>query len=197
MSLGYEGNESTDENIIRELLSLRDYLEKRIKELEEDAEKFKSLFKIVDEVITTKSFKRAEAISSNKVEETQRLDLKEEVPLKTSTGTLLATMYVGEQEARIVPDRELTFNVNTPPFQTFLIARILEPMRREDIENSQKGVIPSNQVFSYETITEDDVIRELVVKNFRERNRLREIISSARWTLEKMYENISTSENIN
>jgi len=53
--------ELIEEEIIRELMGLRSYLEKRIQELEDEAEKLKALFKIVDEVIVTKSLKKAEA----------------------------------------------------------------------------------------------------------------------------------------
>ena len=45
-----------DEEIVKKLIELRIYLENRIQELEGEAEKLKALFKIVDEVIVSKSF---------------------------------------------------------------------------------------------------------------------------------------------
>ena len=163
--------ESIDEEIIKELMGLRGYLEKRIQELEDEAEKLKALFKIVDEVIVTKSFKKAESIPippAAKPEAPPSPSYTEEVPLKTSTGTLLATMYVGEDEAKIVPAEDLTFTLTTPPFQTFLISRILEPMRIKDNEDSQKGEVPPNQIFSYKTLSEGDSIKELVNQKLRD-----------------------------
>jgi len=188
------GKESIEEDIIKELMSLRSYLEKRVQELEDEAEKLKSLFKIVDEVIVTKSFKKAETIPVAKTVPPPRPKFNEEIPLKTSIGTLLATIYVGEDEARMVPAEGIIFTLTTPPFQTFLITRILEPMKAKDSEDSQKGEVLPNQICSYETITEGDVIKELIIKNFGTRKRLRDIISSARWTLEKMYEKVGTSD---
>lgn len=185
--------ESIDEEIIKELMELRSYLERRIRELEEEAEKLRALFKIVDEVIVTKSFKKAETIPVAVPEKPSPPKPKEEIPLKTATGMLLATIFVGEEDARIVPAEELTFTVNTPPFQTFLVTRILEPMRVKDSEDSQGGMIPPNEVFTYETITEGDIIKEVILRNFGSRKRLREIISSSRWTFEKMYEKVHTS----
>lgn len=185
---------SIDEEIIKELMDLRGYLEKRVRELEEETEKLKALFKIVDEVIVTKSFKKAEAIPIAAPEKPPQPEFKEEIPLKTSTGVLLATIHVGDEDAKIVPAKELTFTVSTPPFQTFLITRILEPMRVKDSEDSEEGAVPPNQVFTYEVVTEDDVIKELIIRNFGSRNRLREIVSSSRWTFEKMYEKVRTSD---
>ena len=186
--------ESIDEEIIRELMGLRNYLEKRIQELDDETEKLEALSKIVDEVIVTKSFKKAETIPVAKPEAPPPATFKEEIPLKTSIGTHLATMYVGEDEAKIIPAEALIFTISTPPFQTFLINRILEPMRVKDIEGSQKGEVLPNQIFSYETVTEGDVIKEVLIRDFRTRKRLREIVSSARWTLDKMYEKNRTSE---
>ena len=193
MSQDDRGKESLEEEIVKELLSLRSYLEGRIRELEEETEKLKTLFKIVDEVIVTKSFKKAEAIPVTAPEPPPSPKFKEEIPLKTSTGTLLATIYVGDEDARIVPAEGLTFTVSTPPFQQFLITRILEPMRTKDLEASQEGTLMPDQVFSYETVTEGDVIREVIIKNYGTRKRLREIVSSSRWTFDKMYEKARAS----
>ena len=173
-------------------MNLRSYLEKRIQELEDETEKLQALFKIVDEVIVTKSFKKAETIPVARPEVPSRPVFKEEIPLKTPIGMLLATIYVDEGEARIIPAEGLTFTTNTPPFQTFLLTRILEAMSIKDSEDSQRGELFQNQVFSYDTVTEGDVIKELIIRNFRTRRRLREIISSTRWTLEKMHEKIRT-----
>jgi len=148
LNLDDEKNEPIDEEIIVKLMSLRSYLEKRVQELIDETEKLKALFKIIDEVIVTKSFKKAETIPVAKPEALSHSVFKEEIPLKTSVGMLLATMYVGEGEARIIPAEGLTFTTTTPPFQTFLLNRILESMRIKDSENSQRGELLPNQVLS-------------------------------------------------
>jgi hypothetical protein len=66
-------------------------------------------------------------------------------------------------------------------------------MRTKDQEASQKGVIMPTQTLSYEIIAEGDVLKELIIRNYGTRRRLREIISSSRWTFDKMYENLRTS----
>jgi hypothetical protein len=42
-------------------------------------------------------------------------------------------------------------------------------------------------MFAYNVVTEGDLIRELILRNVDE-DRLKELKSSIRWTLEKMYE---------
>ena len=174
-------------------MDLRSYLEERIRQLEEESEKLRTLSKIIDEVILTKSFKKAETIPVTTPKTLPASQYKEEIPLKTATGMLLATIFVSDEEARIVPAENLTFTTSTPPFQQFMITRILEPMRVKDAEDSQKGLVMPDQILSYEVAAEDDVIKELIIKNYGDRKRLREIVSSARWTFDKMYEKIRTS----
>ena len=200
MFLGQDnrGAETIDEEIIKELMSLRSYLEKRIAEVEEESEKLGALFKIIDEEIVMKSFKKAESISVTAPNQSPPTPpptspTTYEVPLKSSDGVLLATMYVGEDNAKIVPIQELTFDTNMSPFQSFFVARILEPIRAKDVEDSQSGLMSPDQVFSYKIVTEGEIIKEIILNNFGTRNRLRDIISSSRWTFEKMYDKIQNS----
>lgn len=193
LSRDYDEGETIEEEIIRQLMDLRGYLETRMRELDEESEKVKALYKIVDEVIVTKSFKKAETIPTASTEKPSTPAFKEEIPLKTSMGMLLATIYIGDDEARIVPAEGIVFTMSTPPFQQFLISRILEPMQVKDKEESEKGLIMPSQTLSYETVTEGEVIKKLIIRNYGTRNRLREIVSSSRWTFDKMYEKSRTS----
>ena len=186
-----------DEEILRKLMELRSYLEKRLKELEEESERLRTLSKIVEEVVISKSFRVAETLQptpTKKEAPPTTSEPAENIPLKTSQGVLLADMYVTSQNVRIVPVEALTFSVNTPPFQTFFITRILESMKVKDDEAVKQGQFLPEQALSYNVVTEGDVIREVAVRNYGDERRLREIKSTCRWTLEKMYERIQLSE---
>ncbi len=195
---------SLDEEIIRRLIEVRVYLDERIRSLEDEVDKLKSLFKIVDEVIISKSFRTTEPITQPKPETTQKasqptvktaapsieatIPQGEEIPLKTQNGRLLANAYTTEEEMHIIPEKELTLTVNTPPFQSFFVNRILESMRLRDQEDAASGAIPPSEVFEYHVVTEGESIREITIRNYGSPKRLREIITTARWTLEKMNE---------
>jgi hypothetical protein len=97
-------------------------------------------------------------------------------------------VYTDDYEIRIVPAEGLDYTVSTPPFQSFLLTRILDPMRARDAEAAQRGEITSDKILSYEVVRDGDVIREVRVRNYGDERRLREIRTASRWTLEKMYE---------
>ena len=77
--------------------------------------------------------------------------------------------------------------MNTPPFNTFLVDRVLAKMQEKDSEMVRMQQLVPEQMFAYNIIRDGDLIREIVMRNVDE-ERLKELRSSIRWTLEKMYE---------
>jgi hypothetical protein len=51
----------------------------------------------------------------------------------------------------------------------------------------RRGQLTPDKMFAYNIVREGDLLREIVIRNADE-ERLRELKSSIRWTLEKMYE---------
>ena len=202
---------SIDEEIIQKLMELRTYLGTKLEQLEDEQEKLRALFKIVDEVIVGKSFKRAETAAPPTIDESPTKPASvptdeiaprpaelaapagEEVPLRSQTGVLLATMYITETEAQIIPAPDMNFTTSTPPFQSFLIGRILEPMRQKDVEAVRSGVLMPDQALQFEPILEGETIRRIVIKNYGDTRRMREIMTTTRWTLEKMAQKTSAT----
>jgi hypothetical protein len=64
-------------------------------------------------------------------------------------------------------------------------------MQEKDNELVRLKQLPPDKMFAYNIIREDDLIREIVLKNVDE-ERLKELRSSIRWTLEKMYEKMKS-----
>jgi uncharacterized coiled-coil protein SlyX len=191
---------SQDAEKIKKLIAFRKKLEEKIKELESELEELRATLETVNSILLEKGFKRAEIAKSPA--EVEALLPKEEVKvehppsqmvyesltqLKTATGELLANLYISGNLLRVVPAEDKEFSVNTPPFTPFLVERVLAKMQEKDSELAVAGQLTPDKVFSYNIVKEGDVIREITIKNFDE-NRLRELKSSIRWTLEKMYE---------
>jgi len=109
------------------------------------------------------------------------------IPLKTVTGDLLADLYVGEDLMRVVLAEDKSFDVNTPPFTSFLVERVLAKMQEKDREVASTGEITPDKILSYNITRDGDLIREITIRNVRS-ERSRELKSAIRWTLEKMYE---------
>jgi hypothetical protein len=114
-------------------------------------------------------------------------------PLKTVAGELLATIFTSENSLRVVPAEDKTFDINTPPFAQFLVERVLTKMQERDNELVRTGQLGPDKIFSYSIVQEGDVIREIVIRNV-DADRLRELKSSIRWTLEKMYEKMRSQD---
>ncbi len=186
---------------VRKLAETKAKIERRIRRLEDEIESLRSVLDAINSTLAEKSFKRAEIapkLESLKplsptieaAEASPKAEYKQMVPLKTATGTALAQMQIEDDYIRVTPTEGMQFNVNTPPFQAFLINRILEPMREKDKEALGTGEIPPERALSFEVVQDGDVVREIVIRNYRDPRRLQEIKTSLRWTFEKMYEKI-------
>jgi hypothetical protein len=196
---------------VKRLLSFKKRIEKRIEKLESELKELRSILESVNSVLLAKGFKRAELIKKAPVEAPPTLqpsteeavqpisipmlkpetapaaEFKEVIPLKTSSGELLANLYISDNFLRIVLAKDKNFNVNTPPFNQFLIERVLAKMQQKDNELVRAGKLKPEQIFTYNILRDGDFIREIHVKNFDD-ERLRDLKSSVKWTLEKMYE---------
>ena len=183
-----------EEGEIKKIAELREVLEEKIKNLEAELERMKFLLEIVNRILVERSFRRAGEISKIKTTRQAEAPLPAKkilrtIPLKTSSGELLARMYVEEDQIRIVPAEDKEFDVNIPPFNAFLIDKILEKMKEKDEDLVRQGKLMPSEVLSYEVEKEGNILREIRIRNADEQ-REREIRSATRWTLEKMYEKI-------
>jgi uncharacterized coiled-coil protein SlyX len=197
---------SQDSEKIKRLVSFKQKLEKRVEELESELKELQATLEALNFILLEKGFKRAE-ITKPSIE-IEALVPKEEVtvepspplppteyesviPLKTVTGELLATLHVSEDSLKVVPAEDKSFNVNTPPFTPFLVERVFAKMQEKDNELARSGQIALEKIFCYNIVREGEVIREITIEHIDE-DRLRELKSSIRWTLEKMYEKMKS-----
>lgn len=199
---------SQDSEKIKAIVAFKKKLETRIKELDSELKDLQATLDTVNSILLEKGFRRPE-ISKQPIE-AEAVPSKEEIitepappsvpsceetenvtQLKTSSGELLARLFVGEDSLRVVPAEDKKFDIKTPPFSHFLVERVLLRMQERDRELVKAGQLAPDGVFCYNIIRDGDTIQEIVIKNFDE-DRLRELKSSIRWTLEKMYEKLET-----
>jgi hypothetical protein len=122
----------------------------------------------------------------------QPMEQETVIPLKTMNEEPLALMYFEKQQIHVMPDESKKFSVNTPPFSNFLVEKVFAKMQEKDKELVRLGQLSSDKMFSYNIVREGELIREIIIKNVDE-ERLKELKSSVRWTLEKMYEKMKQS----
>ncbi|MEM2272953.1 MAG: hypothetical protein QXX56_01905 [Candidatus Bathyarchaeia archaeon] len=188
-----------EEAKLKKIAELREILEERIKSLEAEIEGLRIILEFVNNLLLEKSFKRAEEMIPTKVSEVvapiaqpQIMESSRIIPLKTSSGELLANIYVEDRNLRVVPETGKKFDVNVPPFEAFLVEKVLNKMRELDQEAVRKGELTPEEAISYEVKKDGSIIKEIFIQNVTPQ-RERELRSAIRWTLEKMYEKIKSS----
>ncbi|HSQ48729.1 MAG TPA: hypothetical protein VLL96_03490 [Candidatus Deferrimicrobiaceae bacterium] len=122
----------------------------------------------------------------------QHTEQESVIPLKTMTEDPLAIMYFDKQTIHVLPDESKNFSINTPPFTNFLVEKVFAKMQEKDKELVRLGQMSTDKMFSYNIVREQDLIREIVIKNVDD-DRLRELKSSIRWTFEKMFEKMKSA----
>jgi hypothetical protein len=185
---------------VKQLAELKAKLQKKLESLREEVKTLESLISVVDSLLVSKSFRRVEAPQLPQVQPTQveigpapqvpEAATQETLTLEASDGVLLAKMYVTDRDAHVVIEPSLNLYVSTPPFQSFLVSRVLDSMKSKDLELVKEGKLNPDRVFDYELKIEGDAIREIRIRNYGDKRRLRELRTSIRWTLEKMYEKL-------
>jgi len=180
---------SEDSEKARALAAIKEYIERRIKELQDELEILESMRSFVDEELASISFKKATEAKPVKPSapapapvlqpEAERLRV-----LKSRSGEVLARVAVSPNEVRFLIEPKINLTRDSRPLQSFLLKKVLESMSKADRERVDKGLIPPGHELDYDIIYEGDRVKEIVVRNFREEYRLREIVNAVRWTLE-------------
>ena len=198
---------SQDSDKMKAIVAFKKKLEKKIEELDSEMKELQSTLETVNSILLDKGFKRGdikeiqsvtkETVSPKEVTEkvsekpTARAQPTSEsesvIPLRTLDDEPLAIIYVDKQSLHVLPDERKNFSIDTPPFSHFLVERVLTKMQEKDNELVRMGQLTPEKTFAYNIVHEGDLIREIVIRNVDE-ERLRELKSSIRWTLEKMYE---------
>ena len=173
---------------LERLADAKKVIEKQIEEIETEITLLRECLKLIDKELSKKSFITAEKLveeKQRKEEWTESINItyrheKEEV--------LLAKIYINREkrEMKIVP--ELKFSKGIPPFQSFLINRVLEKMKEKDEEQRLENEVRDRRIFEYEVITDNDTIKWISIKNIAVDERIISVKNAVRWTFSRMYE---------
>lgn len=181
----------SEEERLRRLADLKAYLERKIRELEDEVLRLRSYLDAVDSSLAEKSFRKVEVPTATSPPTVQAAQGTQTVPINTVTGGHLADMLVDQDSIRILPDPKINFDVNSPPLKAFLLGRILEQMQAKDQEGARAGQLPPDKVLSYRIDQENNVMKEITIRNYRDDKRLFELKNAVRWTFRRMYEKLT------
>ncbi len=179
----------------KRLLQFKETMEQRMAELEAEAADLREAMAAIDRMIVAEGF-RTPTVPEDAPQPTQRVEtpqpesFEEGMSITSKDGAVLGRMRVKGKILVFEPQSEYEFKTDIPPFQSFLVERVLANMSSSDRERAANGEIDQSEILEYEVVEEDGVLKELRVRNYGGERRLREINSSLRWTFDKMYDKI-------
>ncbi|MBE3116320.1 hypothetical protein IMZ68_03870 [Candidatus Bathyarchaeota archaeon] len=207
---------SQDQEKMKSLMAFKKRLEDKLASLEDETIELQASLDTVNSILLDKGFRRGDlkelptspAMPKEVMLPKQEVEVPIEskpavasaqsskepesvIPLKTMNEEPLALIYFDKQSMHVLPDESKNFSTNTPPFTNFLVERVFAKMQEKDAELVRTGHLTTDKMFSYNIVREEDLIREIIIKNVDE-ERLKELKSSIRWTLEKMYEKMKS-----
>jgi len=111
-------------------------------------------------------------------------------PLKRAKDNLLiSNAEYTPTYVRIALVDDINLNINTPPFKTFFLNRILDGMKMKDREKVQKGELIESEIIDYKVENDENgKINSVMISNYGERERLNEIFNTATWVFTRMLE---------
>ena len=187
------------EEQIQDVVAMKDNLIKQMGKHQNAIEILEKNLTILDLVLKESSFTKASTLSTVKTLElstkipTASIEKSEEssIPITSgSDGKIIANAYITPDQVSIVLEGNMEINADTPPFKSFFIDRIIGEMKRKDSAEAENGKIQKDSVIDYIINKNGSDIREIIIKNYRQKERVNEIINTAGWSLTRMLENI-------
>ena len=108
-------------------------------------------------------------------------------------NTPVARVHVTSEEVTIIPEDNIKISIETPPFRSFFLNRILQGMKNKDLDKSKQGQLSESDIINYDITTEEenkDILKKIKIKNYRDKERINEIFNTAAWVLTRMLDKV-------
>jgi len=195
---------STSDEQLKRAADLKLWLESRIAELQEEMEKLKEAQAMVDALLRASSFRPAsEVLAASPVarakEAPRTISVAEpaeaggQIPeirelRRDKGGETIAIAQITADRVVVEPVAEVTLKAETPPFKSFLVGKILTNMKTKDEELASKGKLERGKELRFVVNEKGGRISSLTIENYRENERLTEILNTVGWTFSRMLE---------
>ena len=177
--------EFTEEQI-KDILDLKDQITTQIEQHKVEIENLEKNLRVLNLIIKQSSFTKASSLGTTS--KSTKSDYS--IPIKKGhDGPIIANAYVTSEQVSIVLDESVGLNDETPPFKTFFLDRIIGGMKKKDSEEAQSGRLQKESIIDCIVNKNGSNIREIIIKNYRNQERVNEIINTATWSLSRMIEN--------
>ena len=194
------------EEQVKEIVSLKESLIEQIDRHQESMEMLEKNVTVLDLFLKDSSFTKASQLEIKTVvsqddskttgsQDDSKSEVKPEensIPIKRGNdGKIIANAYITPEQVSIILDNEIIINADTPPFKSFFLDRIIGEMKKKDSIEAENGKIQKESIIDYIINKNGSDIREIIIKNYRQKERVNELINTAGWSLTRMLENIN------
>ncbi len=189
---------SPDDVQMRDILATKEYLMRRAEECQTELDHMQRCIKIVDSFIAKSSFTRASQLPKTPAEPGTGRPAPEPTPEPTQpdasqadsqpiviNSQAVAHTTMTPDELRITIGDGVILRSEGSPLKTFFVDRIIGSMRSRDEARAKSGGLNPAEIIEC-TISEDEQIRHIAVRNYRDKERADEIIKSVSWSLSRM-----------
>jgi hypothetical protein len=192
----------TDEQI-EKMLELKESLVDKMAKHQDELDFLQKNLDILDVVLKGSSFTKASSLPrksepnvETKVKEEPNVetkvkeDMEESIQIKkNNNGEVIANAFVTPEKISIIMSEGIGLTDEIPPLRSFFIERIIGEMKKTDSADVKNGKIDQSSVINCVINKNGPAIREIIIKNYRQKERLDEIINTATWSLTRMLEN--------
>ena len=192
----------TDEQI-QKMLELKESIIDKMAKHQDELDFLQKNLDMLDVVLKGSSFTKASSLPRSTKPDVQepdeekidvKVDEKEEKPesiqiKKNKDGEVIANAFVTPEKISIILNEGIGLTDEIPPLRSFFIERIIGEMKKIDSTDVKNGKIDESSVIDCIINKNGPAIREIIIKNYRQKERLDEIINTATWSLTRMLEN--------
>ena len=179
------------EEQIKEIATWREDLVKQIDKHTLSIEILEKRLLVLDSILKESSFTKASSLDTKKSFGDKIKIEKKSIPITNgNNGKIIANAFVTPEQVEIILEEDVKITTDVPPFKSFFIDRIIGEMKRKDALDVDNGKIQKDSIINYLINKNGSDIREIIIKNYKEKERVNEIINTAGWSFTRMLENI-------
>ena len=183
----------TDEQI-QKMLELKESIIDKMTKHQDELDFLEKNLEILDIILKGSSFTKASSLPRNEKpiqkDEIKKENEPESIPIKKNKdGEVIANAFVTPEQISIILNEGIGLTDEIPPLRSFFIERIIGEMKKTDSVDVKEGKIDASSVIDCIINKNGPSIREIIIKNYRQKERLDEIINTATWSLTRMLEN--------
>ena len=178
------------EEQMKDLVSWREDLVKQIDKHTQAIEILEKRLQVLDSMLKESSFTKASSIEPEKIVPEVKTTQKSIPITNGNDGKVIANAFVSPEQVEIIIEEGVGIGADIPPFKSFFLDRIIGEMKKKDTRDVDEGKIQKESIIDYVVERSGSDLRQIIIKNYKEKERVNEIINTAGWSLTRMLENI-------